>query len=66
MGKFAADIQRWKKAITENKQRALALYESRHSETGPALPEVRSQVSFLRSQAERLEKFVRDYRRRER
>ena len=58
--KFAADIQRWKKAITQNKQRALALYENRHRETGPALPEVRSQVSFLRPQADRLEKFIRD------
>ena len=47
MGKFAADIQRSKKAITQNKQRVLALFENRHSDTGPALPEGAPRFSFF-------------------
>jgi hypothetical protein len=66
MGKYDNDIRRWKSIISQNRRRIRDLFSQRHTEAAPALGEVRSQVSFLRYQSQRLLKFVKDYQRRDR
>ena len=65
MGKYDNDIRRWKSIISQNRRRIRDLFSQRHTEASPTFGEVRSQVSFLRYQSQRLLKFVKDYQRRD-
>jgi hypothetical protein len=64
MGRYDRDIRAWRDVISKNKARAVALFKSRHSTADPEVSDVRSEISFLRAQSERLQQFIRDYRRR--
>lgn len=65
MGKYEKDIRAWRATVAKNRARALALFNRRHASDNQRLTEVRTEISLLHAQSNRLMQFIRDFRRRD-